>query len=258
MLAVEDDGAVFDFCAGDDLRLDHVEHVAVAVVVVADVLLVEPRHWRDFERSSEVAAIPGDDHVLAVGVDGGPEHEDDVVQDGIDLGVALRRDELVRKLDGMLAAGNFAGVESAIDVNDDLGCAGEFTGLLVGQRAGVGEFAGDGLVFFETREVFRRGDDGDLEVFAAGALADFEHLYAVGTGGEGVKIFDRVVVVGEVEVISGIVAQDRGGGGNLGGSGYESKGDKKDKEGAAAHSCPLSDVNGCFIVASRRQIGKGF
>ena len=62
-------------------RFDHVEHVAVAVVVVADILLVELRHRRDLERRADVAAIPLRHHLLAVRVDGRPQQQDDVLED---------------------------------------------------------------------------------------------------------------------------------------------------------------------------------
>jgi hypothetical protein len=87
---------------------------------MTDVFLIEPGHGADFEGRAEVAAIPGGDHVLAIRIDSGPEHKDDVVEDGIDLRVALGRDKRVGELDGVLSAGDFVGVESAVDVDDDL------------------------------------------------------------------------------------------------------------------------------------------
>ena len=64
-----------------ELALDLREHVHVAVVVVADVLLVEPRHRRRLELGAEVLVVPVDHHDLAVGVEARHEQEDHVVED---------------------------------------------------------------------------------------------------------------------------------------------------------------------------------
>jgi hypothetical protein len=125
MLAVEDVRAVLDLGLRDYLLFLHVKHEAVTVVVVADVVLVEPGHGRDFILGANVLAIPVDDHVLAVGIECGPEDEDDVVEDGVDLGIVLGGDQLVGERDGVLTARYLRGVKAAIDVDDDLGLAGE-------------------------------------------------------------------------------------------------------------------------------------
>ncbi len=53
----------------DNPRLDHVEHVAITIVVVADVALVQAWHGSDFVRRSQVGPIPLRYHGLTVGVD---------------------------------------------------------------------------------------------------------------------------------------------------------------------------------------------
>jgi len=75
--------------APDGARLDHVDRVAVAVVVVADVLLVELRCAGGFVGSAEVLPVPIDNHVLPIGIDGKPQNQDDVVEDGGNLGVVV-------------------------------------------------------------------------------------------------------------------------------------------------------------------------
>ena len=87
----------------DHARLDHVEHVAVAVVVVPDVLLVELHERRDLVRRAQVRRVPVGDDVLAVGVDRRPEHHDHVVEDAPDPRVAVGAGhQVVGELDRVL------------------------------------------------------------------------------------------------------------------------------------------------------------
>ena len=128
---------------GDRPRLDHVDHVAVAVVVVADVLLVELRQPGDLERRSEVLLIPIGDHVLAVGVDREPEHQDHVVEDRRDLRIVIAGDQVVGELDGVLGVGHLGGVQPAVDVDERLPFLRELPRLIVGQALRMREPLGD-------------------------------------------------------------------------------------------------------------------
>src|SRR5438876_946163 len=83
-------------------------------------MLLEVGQWRDFVRRAQIAAVPGDDLVLPVGIEGGPEHEDHVVENGVNLGVALRGDKLVGERDRLLRAGDLGRVQAAIDMHDGL------------------------------------------------------------------------------------------------------------------------------------------
>ena len=65
VMAVENHRIPFQFRARHVARFQHVVHVAVAVVVVADVFLVEIGQGRDFVRRAEILAIPGDHLVPA-------------------------------------------------------------------------------------------------------------------------------------------------------------------------------------------------
>ena len=69
-------------------RLDHVQHVGVAVVVVADVLLIETRHRRRRVRRAEPRHVPVGHHLMAVGIDRRPQHQDHVVENRRDLRLA--------------------------------------------------------------------------------------------------------------------------------------------------------------------------
>ena len=180
MLAIKDGGIEIELGFDDHLLFFHVEHEAVAVVVVADVLLIEPGHGADFVLGADVLAIPVNDAVLAVGVERGPENQDDLIEDGINLRVALRGDQLVGQRHGVLRARDLVGVQAAIDVDDDGRGAGKLAGLGVVEIGGVGEAVGDLFDLVETGEIFGAGNDGDLDVLAFGGLADGEHLHAIG------------------------------------------------------------------------------
>ena len=110
----------------------HVGHVEIAIVVVADVLGVEPRQLvhaalaRLFERRVGIlgaAHVPVGDEVLAVGV-GLDVELDGVVEEahGLRVGAA---DHLVDLLHELLRADGLGGVEAAVDPDDGLAVAGE-------------------------------------------------------------------------------------------------------------------------------------
>ena len=63
------------------LRLGQVQREAVAVVVVAGVLLVEPRQAGRFVRRADVLHVPVGDHLRAVRIDRRHDDADDVVED---------------------------------------------------------------------------------------------------------------------------------------------------------------------------------
>ena len=82
-----------------EARLGLREHVPVAVVIVADVLVIELDHRRALVGRAEPAAVPARDLVDAVGVERGDEQEDGFLQDGA---VARRvlGDQAIEKLHG--------------------------------------------------------------------------------------------------------------------------------------------------------------
>ena len=102
-------------------RLDHVEHVGVAIVVVADVLLVQlaaaapPR-----TASRRCFVIPVGDHLMPVRIDRRPQHQHDVVEDARDLRIVGLRQQIVGELHRVLRAGDFGRVQPAVDVHEGL------------------------------------------------------------------------------------------------------------------------------------------
>ena len=107
----------------DDARLDHVQHVRVAVVVVADVLLIQLRQARQLVRRADVLHVPLGHHLLAVGIDRRPEHQDDVVEDRLGLRLRRRAEQIVREQRRVLRAGDLGRVQPAVDVHERLAVA---------------------------------------------------------------------------------------------------------------------------------------
>src|SRR4051794_33258154 len=136
MLAIKDNRVVVEFSPGDYLLLEHVLHVAVAVIVVADVLLVKPGHGADFIGGSDAIHVPLGDHVLAVRVERGIEDENDVLENRVYLRIVLGGEQTIGELDGVLAAGDFGRMQTAIYMDDGFALFGEGLRFRVSEAAG--------------------------------------------------------------------------------------------------------------------------
>ena len=124
----------------DHPRLDHVEHVGVAIVVVSDVVLIQPR-----QVSFRVPAffIPVGHHLMTVRIDRRPQHQDDVVEDGGDLRIGSPREQIVGELQRVLRSGDFGRVQAAVDVDDRLAIPGQGQRPCLAQALRPRQLAGD-------------------------------------------------------------------------------------------------------------------
>ena len=117
----------------------------VAVVVVPDVLLVEPGEIRHAALEGIFFAhVPVGDEFLAVGV--GEDAEDDVVVEDAESFGVVAADELVDGLHQLLGADGFGGVEAAVDPDHGFAGLGDVMGLGLGDAFGEGEAPGDVLI----------------------------------------------------------------------------------------------------------------
>jgi hypothetical protein len=186
----------------DDPRLRLRLHVGVAVVVVADVLLVEPRHRAVLVRRADVFPIPVDHEIQAVGVDRGQQHEDDVVADLAAL-VRFVDGQLMRQQEGVLRGGHFAGMQAVVDPDDGLAFTGKLPRRLIVDAAHVGKLAADLTIVLDAREVGFRRDQHDENVVALGRLPRRVHGHTVRRGVERREVLLQLPEVGELVIVAG-------------------------------------------------------
>ena len=106
-------------------RLDHVQHVGVAIVVVADVLLVKHRQRPHRLRCAGVLHVPLGDHLLAVRIDRRPQHQDHVVENRGDLRTVRSGQDRLEQLRRVLRARQLGRVQPAVDVDERLALFGQ-------------------------------------------------------------------------------------------------------------------------------------
>ena len=221
--------------AGDGLRLLLRQHEPVAVVVVPDVGVVEPRHPAALVAGAEVLPVPLRFHDLPVGVDGGQEEQHHLVQAPLRLGVLGGR-ERVRPLHGHLRGADLGRVDVAGDEEEDLALVDEHLRLGLREPPRVGDLARDLLQALLVREVRLRRDRGQEEVLAERRLAEDLDLDAGRRGVEGPEVGEDLPVVGDRAVRAHGHAEELGRGGHArgmrgGGEGEDGGGD----EGACLH-----------------------
>ena len=93
-------------------------------------------------------------------------------------------------------------------MDDGFALMGQSLRLFVGEAAALSQAARNVLVLVELREILRGGDDGDLPIQASRGLADGDQLDAIGNGGQLVKIIARFIVIGQIEIVAGFMAED--------------------------------------------------
>src|SRR5207245_126397 len=79
--------------------------------------------------------------------------------------------------------------------------------FLIAQAASIRQPPRDLLVSIEFGEVFRRRNQRDLPIEPARRLADRDQLDSIRTGCESAKVLARVVITGEVEIVTRLVPE---------------------------------------------------
>ena len=179
--------------------LRQVEHEPVAVVVVAGVVVVEPRHAAALVLGSEVLAVPVHHHLLAVGVDGRSQQQDHVVQDAGPW-LLVGDGHVPGQLHGHLAGGDLRGVDVASDQDDGLALRHQLLDLPGGEPARVGQLASDVAVAGGVGEVVGGGDHRHPEVTPLHAVADVQELQPVGRVVEDTEVGADLVVVRQATI----------------------------------------------------------
>ena len=238
----------------DDLRIPFAEHHArqvhrfdggghdeVAVVVVADVFVIEAGQADEgtFLRIF-LAHIPVGHELDAVGI-GERGEQDDVVKKTPGF-LIVAAQILIDRFRQLLGADALAGVQPAVDPEHGFAFLGEGLGFVIRQIAGQREARGDVAVVIELREVGGRADDRHVLVSSLAGRADFDQLHAVGFGGPRLPHLRDLAVVGDVVVVTdGETDQllrtayfGRGGGRETKGGGSEAQGQTGDESSKTA------------------------
>ena len=137
----------------DDLGFLLGQHIEITVVVVADVMVVEPRHAATLVVGAEPLVVPIDDHVLAVGVDRWHDQQYGFVHPREFFGI-LGCCKVMNELGHHLSAANLGRVDRATDQGDDLALVHQLLRLLRCEVTRFGEEAGDLAQPHQIRLVF--------------------------------------------------------------------------------------------------------
>ncbi|MNJ31664.1 hypothetical protein D3C77_263080 [compost metagenome] len=217
-------------------RLGHGRQVVVAVVIVADVLLVQLGDAGELTlQRILVAHVPGRDQLPPVRVQR-REQDDDVVQDARRLGV-LGRQPFIEGGDQGLGRHRLGRMQAAVDPDHGLALGGQGAGLGLADALGLGQAARDLLIAVDLGQVLGRGDDGEILRPPFGRLADLDQLHPIRLPGQGVQIAFELAVGDQAIVVADLMAESlqrgrQGAGGRGGGGGRRGAGRRLQRQGA--------------------------
>jgi hypothetical protein len=190
----------------DVLGFGHRVHVEVAIVVVPDVLLVEPRNPRGAAPGLVRAAhVPARHqlHAVRIGVN---RKLHDVIQQAHRFGV-VPAGHLPDVLHQLVSAEHLGGVQAAIDPDHRLALLGQRPGLGRVHAFRAGEPGTDLPQPIELRVVRGAGDDHHPLIAPFGGLADRHQLEPVRLGVELPPVLGELRVGGEAVVIADVPAE---------------------------------------------------
>ena len=181
------------------------EHEPVAVVVVADVLVIQV--GIDAVVGRALGLVPVIDHqVLAVGILRRHHQHHRVVENLPNLRTVLGG-EPMDDVDDRLAVRDFRGVNGRVDQVERLAFRGELLRFRVRQPARIGQAAVDLHQSIEPRQVLRRADAQHRIAVAHRRLADLLVLHAIGGLGDGLEVLEDLRVAGELAVAADLEAE---------------------------------------------------
>ena len=197
-------------------RLDRVLHEGVAVVVVPDVVVVEPRLLRSFVFRTHPAVVPLVHQVHSVRIHRGDQDRDGVIENLVDPGIVTggeTPDDFRRRL----ARRHLVRVECVTLEEDHLAAGDRGVDLILGMPARILEHRVHPLVVVEPREVLRGGDIQHEKRAAERRRADVLDPDPVALRADEFVVLDELVPLGELAVGAHAVAEELLGGGDLGG-----------------------------------------
>ena len=201
--------------ARQGLRLLLREHEPVAVVVVPDVVVVDPGHPRALVGGAEVLPIPLRLHDLAVGIERGDEQDHHLVQPAPRLRVG-RGGERVGPFHRHLRGADLRRVDVAGDEDDRASFLDQAGHFRFRHPARVGDAARDLLQAIQVLEIGLGRDDRHQHVFAARRPAEGLDGDAGRRGIESAKIRSDLAIVGQRPVRADGEAEELGRRGDVG------------------------------------------
>ena len=161
------------------LRLHNISLEGVAIVVVADVLVIEPGQIRTFVLGVERLAVPVSDHDLPVRIERRHDQRNHVIEHTLGLFVPAR-EQIVGQFWRHLAAANLGGVHAHRLTDHHLALGDQRFDLGLAEPAWVGELRADFPEAVELADVFRRGNNCQQERMphCGGTHVDELHLPA--------------------------------------------------------------------------------
>ena len=205
------------------------EHVPVAIVVVAVVMVIEERHFLAFPFGAEALLVPVHHHLGAVGVVAG-QHDDHRLVENVEDARVLAGREQVRKFHRGLRRRDLGRVDAVVVGDDGLAGGDQFRRLFIGKAARVGEAQvrlADGL---EVGHVLLGGDHHREEGLAERRLAFAVDLHPPGRGIELAEVVDDLRPVGELAIGAHLETQDGFRGWDVGSAGERGRGEKCGEE----------------------------
>ena len=190
----------------DDLRLLLGEHVEVAVVVVAHIVVVEPGHAAALVLGAQVLVVPVDNHDLAVGIERGHEQQDHLLHPSELVGI-FGGGEVVDKLHAHLSRAHLGGVDGAGHQCDGLTLVDQGAGLFLAQLIGVGQLPGDLTVALEIQLVALGGQNNDHHLVVEGRATDLLDRDPIGSIRYQAQVFEHLGVGGELAIGSHRMAE---------------------------------------------------
>ena len=162
----------------DRFGLGLVDHIEVAIIVMADVLLIKPRQARGRALQRVLLAhVPVRNQIEPVGVHASSQ-QDYVLENSQGLRI-VHAYHLIDKLHQLLRAEDLSSVQAAVDPNDGFAFGGKRARLVVSKPLGRRKPARDLFVAIELLVVLRRGNDSHEHRPAFGGLADLDELHPI-------------------------------------------------------------------------------
>ncbi len=183
--------------AVDVFRLRHLHHVAVTIVVVADIFVIKPWDGCKFPFLRVlVPHIPVADQFHAIGIVVA-QQDDAVVQHAQGFGVVLG-EHAVQHLDLALRGDGFGGMQAGIDPHDGLALRRQRPRLRFVHPARPRQPFGDAAIIVQLGQIGRGGNDRHPHGAPLGGLADIDQLHAIGFSRQFLQIGFVFGIVGEV------------------------------------------------------------